>query len=704
MRTLKVFFLIPMFFLIPALCYSSNLEYMRTSLLDGDVQIKTQDSDDWVPASINMPLEEGDQLWVPEGGRAELEFRDGTQLRLGQESALEILNLDRDSFQFYLTEGRAYANFKGSRDSLLQIDTPQSSVRAYDSSRFNVDVSRDGRTDISVYRGSVYAESQDGKTRVEEGKTLTVGGGDYAELAPLGPMDNWENWNRDRDRRLAEARPPSRYLPDELHTYSRDFDDNGRWDYVRDYGYVWRPTVVVSAGWAPYRQGRWTWIGGDYVWVSYEPWGWAPYHYGRWAFVVNFGWCWVPPVRGAVFWGPGYVGWVYTPTYVAWVPLAPREIYYGHGYYGPHSVNITNVNVTNINVTNVTYKNVHVHNAVTVVNHDAFAKGRKYVHVDAKENPFVGRKVHVGRPDIKPEKGSRMPVIKEIPENRRPPQAVRQVHVKELKQQRPMVKERDASVMRPASAPKDMKIRTIDRKPVERPKDVAPVEKRVQQPKETRPQERTTPKPRETKPPERKTPKPKETKPPERATPQPRETKPPERVTPKPTETKPPERVTPKPKETKPPERATPQPRETKPPERVTPKPTETRPQERTTPAPRETKPPERVTPQPKETRPQEKNTDNPRETRPPDKSSLERPKENRSADKGIKASKESQPASRVNVTRVPETQPAKAVERPSEMRQTSKGNGKGVESRPSQKPAVRQKGVQSREKNAERI
>jgi hypothetical protein len=313
---------------------------------------------------------------------------------------------------------------------------------------------------------------------------------------------------------------------------------------------------------------------------------------------------------------------------------------------------------------------------VTVVHHDTFVRG-KHVHVDTKENPFVGRTVHVGRPDIKPEKSSRMPVIKEIPEKRRPPQPVRQVHVKELKQQRPMVKERDASVMRPAS-PKEMKIRTIDRKPVERPKDVAPVERKVQQP-------------RETKPPERVTPKPKETKPPERTTPAPRETKPPERVTPKPTETKPPERTTPAP-------------RETKPPERVTPKPTETKPPERTTPAPRETKPPERVTPQPKETRPQEKNTDNPRETRPPDKSSLEKPKENRSADKGIKVSKESQPASRVNVTRVPETQPAKAVERPSEVRQTSKDNGKGVESRSLQKPAVRQKSVRSGAKNAERI
>ena len=160
---------------------------------------------------------------------------------------------------------------------------------------------------------------------------------------------------------------------------------------MREYGRVWTPRVVVSVGWAPYRVGRWIWRGGDYVWVSYEPWGWAPYHYGRWAFVASVGWCWVPPVRGAVYWGPGFVGWVQTPTYVSWVPLAPGEIYYGHGYYGPHSVNITNVNITNIQVTKVVYKNIHVHNAVTVIHHDTFVTG-KHVEVNVERESISQRK------------------------------------------------------------------------------------------------------------------------------------------------------------------------------------------------------------------------------------------------------------------------------------------------------------------------
>jgi ferric-dicitrate binding protein FerR (iron transport regulator) len=148
------------------------------------------------PASINMPLSDGDQIWVPEGGRTELQLRDGTFFRLDENSALEILTVERDSFQFYLTEGRSYANFRGWKGSLLQIDTPDSSIRAYDRSNFRIETTEDGDTDISVYRGVVYAENRDGRTSVNGGNTLSLREGTYAELSPLEPPDDWEKWKK----------------------------------------------------------------------------------------------------------------------------------------------------------------------------------------------------------------------------------------------------------------------------------------------------------------------------------------------------------------------------------------------------------------------------------------------------------------------------------------------------------------------------
>ncbi|OGP53922.1 MAG: hypothetical protein A2162_03860, partial [Deltaproteobacteria bacterium RBG_13_52_11b] len=537
--TLTVF--LSALFLLPAYSYPSELGDLRISLIDGDVQIKTIDTGDWVPASINEPLMDGDILWVPEDGKAAIQVKDGSYVRLDENTSLEVLTLEKNSYQFYLTTGHAYVNFKATRGSFLQVDTPLSSIRAYDLSIFRVDVGDNDLTRISVIRGKVDAESDGGRTTVNFGNTLALGRDHYAEVFPLGQPDQWDRWNTEKDRRL-ESRASARYLPDELRPYSSDFDENGKWVYEREYGYVWRPTVVVSVDWAPYRVGRWVWMRGDYVWVSYEPWGWAPYHYGRWAFGVSIGWFWVPPIRGAVYWGPGFVGWVYTPTYVSWVPLAPREIYYGHGHYGPHSVNITKVNVTNINVTKIVYKNVHVHNSVTVLHHDTFVRG-KHMDVKVKENPFLREKINIGRPDIKPEKPTRMPAVREIPDRKRPPEKVRQIQVKETQERRPLAKQRNDSVLTPGKPPKQLEVKGKEVKPYEQRSEPTrggrTPEKRIEKPtspertgspKEYKAPERTTGKPTETtKPLERGTEKTREYKPAERGLERPRDVKPTEK-------------------------------------------------------------------------------------------------------------------------------------------------------------------------------
>jgi hypothetical protein len=670
MKVFKFLVILSTFFLLPAYSYSQDLGQLRVSLISGDVQIRTEDTEDWVPASINMPLREGDRIWVPEEGKAELQLRDGTYLRLDQQSALEILTLENDSSQFYLDEGHVYVNSTGHRGSFLQMDTPASSIRVYERSIFKVELSEDGLNQISVLKGSVDVESRSGKTTVNSGYTLTLGDETYAELSPLGPPDDWERWNMERDRRLAERKPPPSYLPEELYGYAGDFDTYGRWIYTSGYGYVWTPRVVASAGWAPYRIGRWVWVRGDYVWVSYEPWGWVPYHYGRWAFVGSVGWCWVPPVRGAVFWGPGFVAWVRTPTYVAWVPLGPREIYYGHGYYGPYSVNITNVNVTNIQANRIVYKNINVHDAVTVVHHDTFVKG-KNVDVKVKENPFLRERISVVGPDIGHERATAMPVVKGIPQAKRPPEPIREIKVREIKEKRPLVREKEASVLRPQLPSKEMTLKVKEGKPVQRefekrneprPSESKPPEGRTEKPKgpekakETKPTERTIVKPPETKPATRGVERPQKIKPPERTIEKtaptekkidklqesksqpkslekgiekPRETKTPERVIEKPREIKPSGKAVERPQESRPPQRTTEKPRQVKPSEGMS-RPRETAPQERGVEKSKEPKQPERKIETPRQPVPQEKGIER---SKPPELEK-EKPKEPRSTDR----------------------------------------------------------------------
>ena len=446
--------------LIPCAAFAAGPGTARISLIEGDVQVYTVDTLDWVAAAVNMPLREGDRLWVPEGSRAEVQILGGVYIRLGSATALDILALQENSYQFYLNGGNAYFNNRSGGIDHIQVDTPLSSVGCYDNSLVMIDVADDGASDIAVLKGSASAETETGMTRVESGDDLHLDASLNAELTPLAPPDEWENWNRDRDRELASANRSLRYLPEELDDYASELDDNGKWVYVTNYGYCWTP-LSVSPGWAPYQDGRWIWSGGDYVWISSDPWGWAPHHYGRWAFVADFGWCWVPPPRGGIYWSPGYVGWVNTPDYVAWVPLAPGDVYYGRGYFGPGSVN------TGISISVGAprhFLNIDVRSAVRVMNLSAFISG-KNDHFQYKGNPFKENNFTHGPPAIKPGRTMIMPAIRTIPAASRPPERVKRLSVEGIKRERTLVHEEKGSAFKAGRPGSVMPVRK-DREPL----------------------------------------------------------------------------------------------------------------------------------------------------------------------------------------------------------------------------------------------
>jgi len=408
---------------LPLQGYAADPGNIYLRYLEGDVQVKTVDANEWLPASINMPLSDSDQIWVPDNGRAELFLRNGTIVRLDRNTFLEMPAPGDNQARLYLGEGRLYGNVVVEKGNAVILETPAASFIARTNSAFRIDVAENEDTAASVLQGELYADRGTGQMRIGAGERMALKkDAQYPVLAKLLQADEWEQWNKQRDREFArpELVNTTAYLPDELKSYSYDLNKNGKWVYEQEYGYVWTPTVMVVQEWSPYRVGRWVWMRGDYVWISYEPWGWVPYHYGRWAFIKARGWCWVPPRRGFAYWGPGYVGWVHTPTCVSWVPLAPREVYYGRGYYGPYSVNIKNVTVQNITVNRPAYKNIHVNNAITSVHRDTFVAGRQ-VKPTPKENLFLKERKIMAAPEIRPEKATLMPVVKDIPKAKQPP-------------------------------------------------------------------------------------------------------------------------------------------------------------------------------------------------------------------------------------------------------------------------------------------
>ncbi|HEY6008919.1 MAG TPA: FecR family protein, partial [Geobacteraceae bacterium] len=450
MTVVRTFAVIIFLFLIPLHAQAAVQGFARLSLVEGNVQLRSEGDADWLPAAVNTPLIEGDSVWCPAGSRAEVQLADGSVVRLDGRTSLEVVDLEADFSRMYLGMGHIYVSTGTLRERSLQFDVYETSVKVYDRARFRIDIAADGEEEVSIFRGSVYVEGDGGKTRVRTGEMLTLDEA-RSEVSPLNPPDAWERWNRDRDRAQFERRAESPYLPEELAPYTDDLARNGRWVEVPEYGYCWQPTSSVGPDWAPYRVGRWVWRGDDYVWISYESWGWAPYHYGRWAFLPRRGWCWVPPRRGEVFWAPGYVGWVVTSDQVGWVPLAPGEVYYGRGDYGPTSVNITRVNVTNINATRVVYRNASVRNGAMFVRRDGFAAGKvSYVRPRERVEVLMRRRT-APTPDFRPRAPeARMPVVKPVPRSEMPPPTVGRLPARELRERMPRLQEQRPAVSPPA--------------------------------------------------------------------------------------------------------------------------------------------------------------------------------------------------------------------------------------------------------------
>jgi len=350
----------------------------RVSLIHGEVSMQRGDSGDTSAVDLNTPLVAGDKVFTGTRSRAEIQLDWANLLRLDENAQADIATLERTRIQVQLAQGLAnYSVLKGS-EADVEIDTPSVAIIPLRAGRYRIEVNSAGDTLVTVREGEADITTPDGSTRLKKGQLITVRGDGsdvQFQIAKASSTDDFDKWNNDRDRIIANAegwRRTNRY-----YTGAGDLDAYGRWSNVPDYGQVWVPRVAV--GWAPYRHGRWMWQSYyGWTWIAAEPWGWAPYHYGRW-FVHGGSWVWWPGPVTRVY-RP-----VYAPAYVSffgfggggsgfsagvsfgggfgsigWLPAGPCD--YVNPWWGPHRNNFNVVNVTNItNVTNIyNVRNVNV--------------------------------------------------------------------------------------------------------------------------------------------------------------------------------------------------------------------------------------------------------------------------------------------------------------------------------------------------------
>jgi hypothetical protein len=335
----------------------------RISFIRGDVSTQHNGSNDWVAATINTPVVNGDHVSTGQNARAEIQLDHANILRLSDQSTANVVGLSRTQMQLQIGQGLAnYEVFKNN-EANIEIDTPNVAIRPQmGEGSYRILVNSDGETIVDVRKGSAEVSTPQGSTRVARDQRITIqGNADSAQYQVSGApgRDDWDKWNGDRDRSIEGARSWQHTNP--YYTGTQDLDAYGNWRSVPDYGQVWFPND--GPDWAPYRDGRWVYEPYyGWTWVSYEPWGWAPYHYGRWFdYGGNWGW-WPGPVYGGYYpvWAPAYVsffgfgggGWGVGFGFgggfgsVGWLPCGPGDRFfpwYGRGINQVNVVNITNI-------------------------------------------------------------------------------------------------------------------------------------------------------------------------------------------------------------------------------------------------------------------------------------------------------------------------------------------------------------------------
>ena len=310
--------------LAPAALFAGEARYARLGEMAGKVDVQMHAADPWAAAERNLPLTEDAWLRTAAGSRLEVEFDEGSALRLGADSLLEISDYTRLSTGQRVTllsldHGVAYFTGEPQGQDALSLAVPGAQVTLLRGTRLRL-VAGDSVSRISVIEGTVRFSCAAAELDLHEGQTVSVEPANVARFSldrQVPPME-LDQWNEDRDKALAAPVSTAHVA---VQYGLADLDTAGEW-LTTESGPVWKPKI--AEGWAPFQKGRWRWYDTlGYTWVSDESWGWVPYHYGRWTRRNQLGWVWVPPAR-PVF-KPGDVYWLYGRQLAGWGPLAPGE-------------------------------------------------------------------------------------------------------------------------------------------------------------------------------------------------------------------------------------------------------------------------------------------------------------------------------------------------------------------------------------------
>lgn len=286
--------------------------YGHVSFVDNGAAVLHEDgSQD--NAVVNLPVAPGDTV-LTSGGRCELQFDNGTVVRLDKGSRLRIATVLAPSLTsswrittLELEGGQLYTLPQAYSREMFQVTTPNAAVSLKSQVRATIRLDADGGTSFFSDGGKFQllygADSRSlKKATVRSGKPLAVSAAHAlsADVAKRGlEFTAWNEYVDNHFQRLHRGIskvPPKLKFGNAGLTYWAEKWSSlfGEWIYDELFGYVWRPADDRFAHeYRPFLHAGFTRIDGQLFLVPQEPWGWVPAHMGTWVWMKR-GWTWIP--------------------------------------------------------------------------------------------------------------------------------------------------------------------------------------------------------------------------------------------------------------------------------------------------------------------------------------------------------------------------------------------------------------------------
>jgi hypothetical protein len=307
---------------------TSQARIVRLSDVHGVVQINKSGGSAFERAFLNLPITQGTLLKTGPDGRAEIEFEDGSSLRVGPDSAVTFTTLTLDdsgtrNSAISLGEGIAYLNWLGKDE--ISVKFSRETVALDHAAHFRVTNGSDAAS-LAVFKGPLDVDAPDGKLVLDKHKTATF---DHAEndkskvtnKVEDAKLDSWDKdatSYHDEYAKVKNDNSPYGYGLSDLNYY-------GAFSPVPGYGMMWQP-FFTGVGWDPFMDGVWGFYPGmGYMFASPYPWGWLPYRYGNWMFVPSMGWMWQPGMWNAYTAIPRYTAAAGVPVHALVAPTGTTK-------------------------------------------------------------------------------------------------------------------------------------------------------------------------------------------------------------------------------------------------------------------------------------------------------------------------------------------------------------------------------------------